>query len=211
MNQDRFYRLWNRCAGFSDPKGNTIFSMLENLYDEPTRFYHTSAHINQCLTNMDEASAVIGASDVVELSIWFHDAIYFPGAQDNEKRSADYFSDLAAASLPQETVSQVTQCILSTTHKSMPEDENSKFVVDIDLSGFGQEWEKFVHDGENIRKENSHLNIDQYVAGQIKFMEKLINRNQIYSTDYFNSRLESIAQKNISRQLKLYYQHLGHL
>jgi len=208
MKLDRFSDLWNRCAGDSDPMGTTIYHLLQNLYDEPNRFYHTSAHIDQCLSNMDKASVELGSSDIVELSIWFHDAIYDPGASDNESRSADYFSSHAANRLPRETIARVTNCILSTTHKSLPEDNYSKFVVDVDLSGFGQNWEGFSRDGENVRKETAHLSLDKYIAGQTRFMGKLLNRDRIFSTEYFNSRYESIARDNIKKQLELYSQGL---
>jgi predicted metal-dependent HD superfamily phosphohydrolase len=208
MKLDRFNELWNRCAGFPDSTGTKVFHLLEDLYHTPNRFYHTSAHIDQCLKSMDQASVELGSSDVVELSIWFHDAIYDPGAPDNELRSAEYFSDHAADRLPRETISEVTRCILSTTHRSLPKDKYSEFVVDVDLSGFGQDWEGFRSDGENVRKENDHLSMELYIQGQTKFMKKLLDRERIFSTAYFNSRYESIARNNIEKQLKLYYQGL---
>ena len=128
MKLDRFNDLWNRCAGFPDSTGTKVFHLLEDLYNTTNRFYHTTTHIDQCLNNMDEASAELETSDVVELSIWFHDAIYDPGAPDNGLRSAQYFSDLAVNRLPQEMITEVTQCILSTTHRLLPQDKNTKLL-----------------------------------------------------------------------------------
>lgn len=206
MNIDRFRNSWNRCAGFIDSKCDEIYAEIEVKYNATYRYYHSSEHIVQCLKNMDEGAKVIGASDIVELAIWFHDVIYDSGASDNEARSVEWFERNARGSLPNETIDGINQAIMCTTHKSLPIDDSSKFVVDVDLSGFGQEWSEFTRDGDKIRQENMHLNIDDYVVGQIKFMEKLLDRERIYFTDYFNSKFEKNARRNIGRQLEIHYQ-----
>jgi len=205
MNSNRFRDLWVRCAAIDDANWRSIYKEIEVRYNESHRFYHSSAHIDYCLKQMDAAPIESSDLGIVELAIWFHDVIFDIGARDNESRSADWFASRARNCLGEDTISQVVQCILSTTHKELPADNYSKYVVDIDLSGLGQDWDGFVHDGGNIRKENRHLDMNDYVAGQIAFMEKLLSREQIYSTEYFNSRLEASARKNLKRQLSIYY------
>ena len=206
MNQSRFVELWNRAAGFKDPQSECIYNKLNTLYCEPHRFYHTGEHIDLCLRNMDSALDVLGQSDIVELAIWFHDVVYDTGSTDNEERSALWFQQFANGVLSEDIIDKVVNCINSTTHRNMPQSAESQFMVDVDLSGFGQDWEGFIKDGEKVRQESSHLSNNAYISSQIKFMNNLLNREKIYSTNYFNSLLESNARENIGRQLDLYLQ-----
>ncbi len=208
MNPQRFGRLWNRCAGFIDPQVDDIYNHLASRYNEPHRFYHTAAHIDQCLGHLDNACAISGGCDLAELAIWFHDAIYDVEARDNEQKSAAWFAECAKNSLPDQMIEQVSQCVLSTAHQTPPVDNLCKLVVDVDLCGLGQDWSGFVRDGDNIRMENSGMRTDDYVKSQIVFMEKLLGRERIYATEYFNSCFEVSARSNISRQLAIHYQHI---
>ncbi len=216
MDSKRFSDLWNKCAQRAElnceSNPERIFEFIDTQYSEPHRFYHASSHIDHCLKQFDSAD-IDGdidegmendKHDVIELSIWFHDVIYEIGNRENEARSAVVFSDYAQNCLSEDLASKVNACILSTTHREPPVDEYSKTVVDIDLSGFGQDWDGFSRDSENLRKENSHIELERYIVGQIGFMEKLLSRERIYSTQYFYRTLESKARNNISRQLDIY-------
>ena len=196
--------MWNRCAGREDSEVEAIFAELNEYYSEPDRFYHTARHINHCLANMDKAEVELGHSDTVELAIWFHDVIYISGAPDNEQLSAEWFASKAMDSLPVDVIHQIKRYIMSTTHHELPDDDGSKFVVDVDLSGFGLPPEYFRRDGENIRKEFAYMSDVQFIEGQNRFMQMLLDRERIYSTSYFYKRFETQARKNISDTLKYY-------
>ncbi len=206
MKADRFVALWNRCALFDDPDCVDIYRALQELYGESHRVYHTGDHIRYCLAGFDlmDTDLTQTSKDIIELSIWFHDAIYEISASDNEAQSARWFSSQADCRLNPDIINAVNRCILFTTHQEVPADPYSRFVVDIDLSGFGQDWEGFVDDGRKIREENNHLNDEAFVSGQIKFMSRLLNRSRIYYTEYFNALLETRARQNIIRQLEIY-------
>jgi len=142
--------------------------------------------------------------DCIELAIWFHDVIYVSGAADNEQRSAELFARRAAGSLPPEMIDQIEGYIMSTTHHEPPTDEGSKFVVDIDLSGFGLPPELFRRDGDNIRKEFDYMSEAEFICGQTKFLQKLLDRSNIYSTSFFHDRYEARARRNISETIERY-------
>ena len=203
MDKDRLCRLWSRCAGHGElgREAGVIYEELAGYYREPHRFYHTGGHINDCLSRMDLAEAELGRSDSVELAIWFHDVIYVSGAPDNERRSADWFAEKAAGVLPPEMIREVEGYIMSTTHREMPGDEGSKFVVDVDLSGLGMSPESFRRDGDNIRKEFADLSDAEFNRRQAVFLQKLLDRSRIYSTPFFYDLCEAPARRNISEVL----------
>ena len=206
MKADRFVALWNRCARFDDPDCGDIYRALKERYGESHRIYHTGNHICHCLAGFDSIDTDLAqtSKDIIELSIWFHDAIYDIAASDNEAQSARWFSSLADNKLNPDIIDAVNRCILFTTHQDKPADQCSLYMVDVDLSGFGQDWEGFSADGRKIREENNHLDDEAFVDGQVKFMNRLLNRSCIFYTEYFNTRLENRARQNIIRQLEIY-------
>ncbi len=210
MKADRFAALWERCAGFDDPDASPecvdIFRALEERYGESHRVYHSGDHIRHCLAEFDSIHTALPQTsrDIIELSIWFHDAIYEIAASDNEAQSARWFSALADGRLNPEIIHAVNRCILYTTHQDTPSDPCSLYMVDVDLSGFGQDWEGFSADGRKIRQENHHLDDEAFVGGQVKFMTRLLNRGRIFYTEYFHTRLENRARRNIILQLEIY-------
>ena len=194
MEQHRFCQLWNRVGGRA---ANKVFTDLAAHYAEPHRHYHTAAHIKDCLTRLDLAANYIEHIDAVELAIWFHDVIYQCGKSDNEKLSADWFS-AQAAGLDKKLISQVHRYIVSTMHTEPPPDAAAKWVVDIDLSGMGMSAESFNRDGDNIRREFSHLSDTEFVRGQTAFLQKLLARKHIYYTKFL---CETQARDNITKLL----------
>src|SRR5579862_4466494 len=63
---------------------------LAAAYGEPHRRYHDANHVAEVLAWYDRVADDVGWDRPVEVyvAILFHDAIYAPGAKDNEARSA---------------------------------------------------------------------------------------------------------------------------
>ncbi|HEX2560982.1 hypothetical protein [Phenylobacterium sp.] len=56
---------------------------LEAAYAEPHRRYHTRAHIEACLTLLDEVQGLSAHErQILAWAIWWHDAIYDAKAAD---------------------------------------------------------------------------------------------------------------------------------
>ncbi|MGZ8183831.1 MAG: HD domain-containing protein, partial [Methylobacter sp.] len=118
---DRFLALWNRCLP-QQIKVNTnlVYDHLARHYNEPGRFYHGWAHLTHCLREFDRAASQMQTPDAVELALWFHDAVYVPGAADNEQRSADFFSQWSGIGFYPAFVEKVCDLILITMHRQQP-------------------------------------------------------------------------------------------
>ena len=62
------------------------FQALAAAYQAPSRHYHTLQHVDNLLKRLD--ATVLQDAPVVELAVWFHDAVYNAFKSDNEARSA---------------------------------------------------------------------------------------------------------------------------
>lgn len=196
---DRFAALLSRC-GLAD-KADVIYRDLYRRYSESHRKYHDFSHIRHCIAQLDEIADQLQDPDAVELALWFHDAIYDVRAQDNEYQSAILFDQLIGQYLPKERARKIYEHIMVTVHPSRPEDQDAKFVVDIDLSSFGVEWEEFERDSDALREESGHLSDSEFARGKIRFLQKMLEHSNFYLTDYFRERFEVQALSNIQRHL----------
>jgi len=205
LQKSRFCALWNQCRISDDGEdAGDIWASLFGHFAEAHRHYHDDKHMTHCLTELDAAHLLMDSADVVEMALWFHDAIYNPGAPDNEQRSADLFEHFARGSLNSDFIEEVRGAILDTTHQRLPTATNARYVVDIDLSSFGLPWQAFMADSHALRKEQKHLSDEEFFPKKCAFLHSLLARTSIYSTDYFRDRYEAVARSNISRYLGLF-------
>jgi predicted metal-dependent HD superfamily phosphohydrolase len=195
---DRFCALWRRCADAA-AQPEPVWQMLQERYKEPHRFYHTLAHLNQCLGELDTAAGQIEQADATEMAIWFHDIIYQYGAKDNEDLSAATFLEAAGAHMAADFVGRVCELISATKHAGAAQDAGIACMVDIDLSGFGLPWEGYLADSNALREEAPGVSDKQYYQGKLRFLDELQRWPSLFQTGYFRERLESTAQANIAR------------
>lgn len=205
MNLSRFEGLWQRnmIQGGSD-NSHKVFSIVQHCYQEHHRHYHNDEHINHCLELLEVAKNEMQLSDSIELAIWFHDVIYVVGAADNEERSAELFLKLSDGQLQENLRKHVSSLIMSTIHDdNHPVTNDERILVDIDLSSFGLSWDRFTEDGDNVRKEQSHLSDHDFFKKQMRFQESLLNRARFYFSDFFFEKFEAKARENLSRHLEV--------
>lgn len=197
--KERFIALWTRSLNGNEPAGVAMLTRLINLYAEPHRHYHTLGHIRHCLQEFDQAAAFMENPDAVELALWFHDAIYVPGAKDNERHSADLFLDYSSGLTDAVFQQRIDDLIIATTHSGLPRQRDEQFIVDIDLSSFGLPWEVFMRDGLRIRAEFADVADDAYYPGHLRFLRVLCDRPSFFFTNCFRQRYEHTAHENIRR------------
>lgn len=194
----RFNALWQRCLAAVPVAVAAPYARLAMLYGEPMRHYHTFDHIQHCLQEFDAIAGQLEHADAVEMALWFHDAIYVPGASDNEQRSAQLFRSCAVGGDPG-FCQRVDELIMVTTHRVPPHGHDERFMVDIDLSSFGQPWTEFLHDGQDLRAESAHSDDAGYYQSQLRFLNSLYQRPNLFQTAFFQARYEQAARTNIER------------
>lgn len=196
MNRERWHRL---LAAFALPESNESFNQLVDAYSQQHRRYHTGAHIDHCLQEFDAASGLAHEPAEVELALWFHDAIYDPYASNNEAKSADRACELLnRGGVSSERVERVRAHILATRHEAPAELDDSKLVVDIDLSILGVEEEVYARFEIKVREEYRWVPGPLFRSKRAEILESFLARPTLYSTTPFRDRYEAPARRNLT-------------
>jgi predicted metal-dependent HD superfamily phosphohydrolase len=177
---------------------NILFDTIARSYSEPQRFYHTIEHLANCLRELENVRNSLKFPDAVKWALWFHDLVYDPRASDNEEQSA-YISEstLRAAHVDPSFISTTTELILATRHNHMPSDSDTCYLVDIDLSIFGTDPVVFTEYENNVRREYAWVPESLYRTKRAEILTSFLHRTHIYHTDFFRTRYEQQARKNL--------------
>jgi predicted metal-dependent HD superfamily phosphohydrolase len=179
-----------------------LFHQLVASYSEPHRKYHTVQHLDECLAHLDEVRSEAERAGEVELALWFHDAIYDTLRKDNEKRSAEWARESAlAGGLSNEQANRVYALILVTMHDALAAGRDAAVLVDVDLSILGAETARFDEYELQIREEYSWVPGPLYRKSRRQILRGFLERERIYSTEYFLARHETRARENLTRSL----------
>ncbi|MBD3204753.1 hypothetical protein GF319_00240 [Candidatus Bathyarchaeota archaeon] len=140
---------------------------------------------------------------LIELAIWFHDAVYDPERDDNEDKSAEYAEKtLLEIGLPGGQARKVSKMIKATKHREEARDKDTQLLLDIDLSILGQPAEQYRDYTKKIRREYSHLSTKEYARKRIRFLQGMLERRDIYHTSYFKKKYEQTARRNLRQEIE---------
>jgi predicted metal-dependent HD superfamily phosphohydrolase len=200
LDRGRWLSLWQRLGAQGD--GLDVLQQLAGAYAEPARFYHTATHIADCLLQLDWSRDLAIRPDEVEAAAWFHDAVYVPGATDNEDRSARMAqSCLMAAGAPEALSERVARMVLATNHADLPSDPDARLLCDIDLSILGRGASEFDRFEQRIRQEYAWVAEPVYRLARSEVLASFLRRSSIYRTERFVQRYERQARQNLERIL----------
>ncbi len=199
MDERRWQRLW-QALGLVPPP--LVLETLVEKYSEPARAYHNSAHIDFCLHQLDDVSTHLAEPHLVEMAIWFHDAIYEARAADNEARSAAWAVEVlrTAGAEPHQT-QRVRELILATSHTQPATDADMALLLDIDLAILGQAAAQFDQYETAIRQEYAWVPLERYISGRGQVLQSFLERPRIYTSPHFYRRYEEPARANLARAL----------
>ena len=214
MLEDVMHDYWRSlCESLQGPRleagAMNAFRRLENRYSEPHRHYHTLAHIEACVRELHEFTARMGSfapndSALVELALWYHDAVYHTLREDNEEKSADLAcrASIQLFHLQTRELSHLKELIMATAHRDIPRDPDAKIVCDIDLSSLGAAPDVFDRNTMNIRREYNWMPEAEFNAQTEGFFLRFLHRPTIYTTPYFQAKYEDQARRNLTRVLE---------
>jgi predicted metal-dependent HD superfamily phosphohydrolase len=184
-------------------KISECFGVLEAAYGSPSRVYHGWGHIEHCLEELYTRG--LGPNPVVELALFYHDAVYEVGRNDNELLSAELLRKHAhPLGLSQKTATEAYGLIMATQHKTPPQAPLEKLIADIDLCSLGKSQEEFKKNSEELRKEWSPFPNADYLAGQQKFLTEFLKRAEagtLYHTPLFQRLYTAQAILNLRQEL----------
>lgn len=185
------------------------FQILARRYQEQHRHYHTLAHIHDCLDRLDEyrqaTRSCSPAEDlvIVEMALWWHDAVYDSRSHTNELDSAHLAKQVCILmQFGQDAAHRISECILATRHQDITEDADAKLVCDVDLASLGYSWETFCQNSAQIRDEYHFVPSATYNKKRAEILQGFLNRSRIYSTEYFREAYEPRARENLRRAIE---------
>jgi predicted metal-dependent HD superfamily phosphohydrolase len=172
------------------------------FYDAADLPYHNWRHVEACLRELATVRDRCERADLVEIALWFHDAVYDPRRSDNEARSAD----AAEAAMPPAgfgaaDIATVRQLILDTRHAQPPATGDGKLIADIDLSILGQPPDVFATYEAAIRREYAHVSDADFARGRAAVLRTFLDRPVLYFTQGFRDRYEHIARRNLANAI----------
>lgn len=189
------------------------FGVLEALYSEPHRRYHSLRHIANLLERLDQlvpySSRGLDRLLEAETAIWFHDAIYVVGSKTNEEASAllarAFLFSVGATDDGPTTGNRVgafpdavNEAIMATKHDGRQLNGNgARVMVDLDLAGLADPWEDFDENNQRIREEYAAVPEDVYRTHRAAFLANLLTRPIFHVL----TQLEAPARANINRHL----------
>ncbi|AUT03250.1 hypothetical protein CLI64_24115 [Nostoc sp. CENA543] len=181
----------------------TAFAQLVTVYSAPHRHYHNLDHINHVLEIIDTLKTYTDNLSAVQLAAWFHDVVYEPQAQDNEEKSAEYADQLLnTLKLPTEHINTVTRLILNTkSHQTDERDLDSQVLLDADLGILAVNPEHYLKYADAIRQEYSWLSTLEYMTARKQFLQKFLQRPQIYCTPLMLEFAELFARYNLNAEV----------
>lgn len=203
MNLDSWHRCWHELGARQDLAG--WHARLIAAYSEPHRHYHTMQHLRECLehlANWRNAHAWTREHALVELALWFHDAVYVIGAPDNEERSADWAAGAVRdAGLDDALARRVHALVMDTRHQAQPQGEAAELLVDIDLAILGAHEARFDEYEQQIAREYASVPEAVRRPRRAAILRGFLARPRLYATEHFASRLEAQARANLARSI----------
>lgn len=173
-------------------------------YSEPVRAYHTLAHLEQLFGQFKQTKYHLSQPSIVALALFYHDVIYDPTRQDNERKSARYAVTHLQDYLTAEQCQRISALIMMTaTHQlDNTTDMDASYLLDMDLSILGADWSSYERYAQAVRQEYQHVAIADYRTGRIAVLKGLLAHDSLYLTDAYYQRLERQARLNIRREIE---------
>ena len=204
-DKEKLQGSWQRCwAGLgAQGEGLILMRRLIAAYGEPQRKYHTVQHLSECLALFQQNLDLATEPAEVEISLWFHDAIYDVKASDNEDKSAKWAEEeLSGAGVASERIERVKQHILATRHAALPEGQDQMLLVDIDLAILGAERPRFMEYEAQVREEYGWVPGFLFRRKRRGVLLEFLERQPIYNTPKLREALEQRARSNLAYSIR---------
>ncbi|HEY5783100.1 MAG TPA: hypothetical protein VIT66_14700 [Lysobacter sp.] len=179
---------------------------IEAAYATPPRAYHHYGHVQDVMRHYDTVAAGPGWKQPAEvyLAVLYHDAIYQPGRNDNEARSAELAREHIARWLPGVDAARVAALIdLTSRHGRVAAeevDEDAALFLDCDMAILGAEPAVFDTYDRGIAAEyRGHVPGWLYKLNRRRFLKGLLARERIFLSEFFHARLDARARRNLRR------------
>ena len=203
INSD-FEHLFNKLKCENKVVINYWWSEILSHYSKKWKYYHNLNHIYSFIELYDKYNNLIKKEkNEFLLSIFFHDIIYIPSRNDNEKESIKLFDAFYQETKPKNlNKEKVIELITETENHLLNKEYNDdvNLFLDMDIQILAQDgWEDYEN---KIRKEYCFMDYNNYKNKRKEFLEKLEKKEKIFRTKTFFDEFEIKARNNIKNIIK---------
>lgn len=199
----RLLRVWVRLfrALDLDPPAPPFLDLLA-AYQQPHRHYHTLEHLDECLAGLEQVWDQLSDPATVAWALFFHDSVYDPLAQDNERNSAmQAYLQGRRWGLGEDRARRAAWLVLLTQGHTLAMDvPDGAWMLDLDLGILGSDPARFARYEAQIRAEYAAVPEARYRAGRAAVLSRFLTDGPIYHTAWGRAR-EAQAQVNVSQAL----------
>lgn len=183
------------------PPSLEMFETLQRLHAQRHRHYHTAQHITACLQHLDTRRSLTNRHDLIEIAIWFHDAVYKPLSKTNEADSAAMACGFLDGHLPSCDVKTVETMILLTQTHGQTDDPDTALMLDIDLSILATPADVYDRYTLDVRREYRWVPGPMFRKGRAKMLRHFLAMDRIYKTETLRREWDALARVNMAREL----------
>lgn len=171
---------------------------LLDRWAEPRRRYHDPRHLEHCLDALTE----LGCADpLVELAVWFHDAIYEGRPGVDEEASARLAESRLAGRFAAGDVAEVARLVrLTAGHDVESGDQRGAYLCDADLAVLGAFAEGYASYCRDVRVEYAEVPLADFRRGRLRVIERLLALDPLYRTDRARELWAVSAERNLTRE-----------
>ncbi|EPR73988.1 hypothetical protein ADIWIN_0948 [Winogradskyella psychrotolerans RS-3] len=185
---------------------DSLWTTIESQYTSKNRHYHNLSHIYNMFLQLEDFKTEIEDLDSLRLAIWYHDIIYKSTTKDNEEQSA-LFAEKALKDLKHDSFNfeSIKNLIISTKKHELILTKNldNAYLLDLDLSILGTDWETYNMYTQNIRKEYIIYPDILYKPGRKKVLKHFLERDSLYFTERFQTKFETQARSNLILEIEM--------
>jgi predicted metal-dependent HD superfamily phosphohydrolase len=187
---------------------DALLRAVQAAHLHPPRAYHDFSHVQEVLARLDEVASGPGWRHPREalLAALFHDAVYVPGAKDNEARSADLAARSIDAFLPGQPIDvpRVRELILLTAkHGALTPadvDADAALFLDCDMAILGAAPARFdAYDAAIAEEYRGVVPALLFRFNRTRFLRRLLDAPRLFLSDFFHQRLDAQARDNLRR------------
>ena len=184
---------------------NNLWLEIFTKYSEPKRHYHTIEHLEAMITDLKEVKENITDWDTTLLAVFYHDIIYKASSNTNEADSNKLAKKrLLEISYPVDKIEKCVAMILATKQHELSQDNDTNYLIDVDLAVLGKNSEDYLKYTEQIREEYNLYADFMYNSGRKKVLQHFLQMDSIFKTHYFTDKYEKNARVNIENELETF-------
>ncbi len=188
---------------------------LDAGYTESHRAYHTWEHVAGLLEKLSEFSDLSTRSDIIAVSVFWHDVVYTTQNQDgglrpdyeNVRASGELFRQYTL--LNKSDAGAVYDLIMATANHLQARAEKQYYAgfggdldlfLDLDLGSLASPWEAFVEDLARIRTEFAWAPEVVFCSSQLQILENFAKEDvRLYRRAETSEKWRDAARANLKR------------